>query len=558
MPWQCDGPHDPFPTLGWVALSFMRRNLLRPESDELASFDPTWEQEDFILNLYRVDEATGRRRSVRRAVLSRSRGWGKSPLVAAIGIFEALGDAVPDGFDADGRVKGKPWRTIRTPIVQLIGVSEDQTKNAWDPLLEMLRDGAPALDNFPGLEPMLTQVNLPGRGYIRPITSSAWTAKGGKPVCALLDQTESFFPSNGGVKLAQTLVDNATKRGGVVIETPNAFVPGEGSVAENTAHAADLMRQGKTKMDTGFLWDHREAPADTDLDDEDSLIRGLRIAYGDSSDHPDGCVIHDPPCPPGWAPIEDIKARVWDPDGDEQIARGNWLNQITHASDSFVSRPEWAALLREDQPARGDVVVLGFDGSRGRVKGKADATALVAMRVVDGLAFEIGGQSIWEAPDTPEGKDWETPVDLVQAAVREAFDRYTVVGWYGDPSGWGSEMATWEANYGPKLKVGRRDHPIAWQKNRTSVVAEAVKDLRSAIVNGDIGHTGSLSLTRHMLNARKRSTRSGDLLYKSSPSSPNKIDGAYALMLANRARLDALAKGLGEKPKAAGIPVRIR
>jgi hypothetical protein len=41
-----------------------------------------------------------------------------------------------------GRICGRRW-------VQLAAVSEDQTKNSWTPLLEMLRDG-PVVDNYPG------------------------------------------------------------------------------------------------------------------------------------------------------------------------------------------------------------------------------------------------------------------------------------------------------------------------------------------------------------------------------------------------------------------------
>jgi hypothetical protein len=52
-------------------------------------------------------------------------------------------------------VARKPWSDLRTPWVQFMAVSEEQTQNAWAPLLEMLRDG-PACDEFPGLEPLDT------------------------------------------------------------------------------------------------------------------------------------------------------------------------------------------------------------------------------------------------------------------------------------------------------------------------------------------------------------------------------------------------------------------
>ena len=71
--------------------------------------------------------------------------------------------------------------------------------------------------------------------------------------------------------------------------------------------------------------------------------------------------------------------------------------------------------------------------------------------------------------------------------------------------------------------------------------------MRDAIVNGEITFDGSPRLLSHFLNARRRSTRSGYLLYKAYPDSPDKIDGAYASMLAYRACLEATAAGVGRR-----------
>ena len=49
--------------------------------------------------------------------------------------------------------------------MQIAAVSETQTKNTWSPLLEMLQ--GPALDLYPGLEPLDTFVNLPRAGSRR-------------------------------------------------------------------------------------------------------------------------------------------------------------------------------------------------------------------------------------------------------------------------------------------------------------------------------------------------------------------------------------------------------
>lgn len=531
------------PTLGWYVLDWMVENLAAPARLDYTPFVPSREQEDFVLRWYEIDPRTGQFR-YNRGLIGRPRGWGKSPLLAAIAAVEGLGDVLPDGWDADGQPVGMPWSRRRTPKVHIAAVSEEQTGNTWQPLLEMLRNG-PVLDNYPGLDPLDTMVVLP-HGKIEQITASARTVKGAPATTGFLDQTEEWVPSNGGHRLAQAIRTNTAKNGGRTIESPNAFVPGENSVAEASAEFAQKIREGRTRS-TGLLLDHREAPPDTDMSDEASLIRGLRVAYGDSSAHPDGCVIHEPPCPPGWVDLQPLVERVWDTSSDPQVLRSDLLNQITHASDAWLSQPEWSAALDADaHVADRDVIVMGFDGSRGRRRGKADATALIGCRVADGLLFEI---RVWEQPDGPQGDGWVPNPLEVDATIAQAFDRWQVVGFFADPSGWGEHVARWEARYGRRLKVkAAQREPIAiWPRGKNAQVGEAVEAFRQAVLNGEARHNGSPALGRHVLNARRRSTRTGYLLYKSFPESKDKIDAAYAAVMAWKARIDALAEGVGSR-----------
>lgn len=534
MPWRPSEPGE-VPTLGWHVIDWITENLAAPDRAEYEPFRLYREQEDFVLRLYELHPVTGKRRR-RRAVLSRPRGWGKSPLLAALAIVEALADVVPDGWDADGQPVGRPWSTVRTPLVQIAAVSEAQTKNTWTPLLEMLQ--GPVLDAYPGLEPMETFVNLP-RGRIEPITSSARTVKGNRPVFAVLDQTEEWVRSNGGLKLAETIRINAAKVGGTTVESPNAFTPGEESVAEASAVYWSKIQEGKAR-DDGLYYDHREAPPETELAERESLMAGLRVAYGDSSGHPDGCVIHDPPCPPGHVDMDVIAATVWDPDISAQKSRADFLNQITHAADSWLSQPEWAACADPTKViADGDRVVLGFDGSRRRRGAVTDATALVACRVDDGHVWPVG---VWEQPDGPAGEDWEVPAVEVDAAVRGAFDRWKVVGFFADPAMWESYVADWEATYGRRLVVkASRQHPIEfWMVDAKA--APAVEALHAAVVDRQMTHDGSFVLTRHVLNAVRKPTSRGVSIRKQHPSSDRKIDAAVAAALAWECRLQAVAR----------------
>lgn len=518
------------PSLGWEALAWITDLLAMPDRPDYVPLTLTPEQAQFVLDFYRLDPVTGRR-VYRRAVWSRPKGHGKSPLMGALGVFEALGPAVPDGWDANGRPVGKPWSEVRTPLVQFAAVNEDQTRNAFDPLLEMIRQG-PVLDEY-AVDPMDTFVALP-KGRIEYITAAAVSKEGNKPVWAALDQTEGWIPSNGGRKLADVIRRNAGKIGGTTVETPNAYRPGMGSVSEMTAAYAEQIRAGKTR-DNGLLYDHLEAPAETDMADRESLMAGLQVAYGDSAESAGG-----------WVDLDRIIAEIWDPATDPQDARQFYLNQVTHASDSWVSAPQIKAIVdREKVVSPGDQIVLGFDGSRGRVRGKADATALVGMRVSDKHLFEI---AVWE-PGPNDPQDWAPNPLEVDATVRDCFERFRVVGFYADPSGWTSQVAEWEAAFHRKLRVkASRNTPIAaWPRGKDSRVSEVVEKMRQAIVNGEISMSDSPRLIAHMLHARRRDKRTGYLLYKSFPDSPDKIDAAYAACMAFSACIDAIAGGVGGK-----------
>lgn len=537
MPWKPTTPGE-VPTLGFLAIDWIAEYLAAPDRGEYEPFRLYDEQEEFVLRFYELDPRTGRRRR-RRGVISRPRGWGKSPLLAALCAFEALGPACPDGWDADGQPVGKPWNLVRTPLVQIGAITEEQAKkNTWGPLLEML-DHDRVLREYPGLEPLDTFVNLPpppGKktgGKIQPITASADSAKGNKPIFAILDQTEVFFPSNGGVKLARTVLINATKVGGHVVESPNAFTPGTGSVAEISAMYWEKIQRGKARND-GLYYDHREAPADTDLEDPESLMRGLVVAYGDSADRNGGHV-----------DLDHIAGSIQDPLIDPQTSRADYLNQITHASDSWLSRPEWNACAdRRKYIAPGDTIVLGFDGSLRRSRRITDATALIGCRVSDGHLFQI---RVWEQPDGPEGHGWEAPRDEVDQVVRETFERYKVVGFFADPAKWESYIADWEAAYNDKLLVkASRNHPIEWWMTggRARLIVRATEAFENAVKLRELTHDGAWALSRHVINARNRIGTAGLQIAKPHPESDQKIDAAVAAILAWQARLAAIAAGL--------------
>jgi hypothetical protein len=224
---------------------------------------------------------------------------------------------------------------------------------------------------------------------------------------------------------------------------------------------------------------------------------------------------------------------------------------VQAASDAWLSEPEWRSVGPQPDGefkviTDGEVITLGFDGSRSRVRGVTDATALIGCRVSDGHIFELG---VWEQPDGPSGVGWGVPVLQVEAAVAHAFGTYTVVGLYADPAKWESVISQWEGTYGSRLKVkASRDHPCYWWMTggRATFTARALERFHNAILDRELSHDGSYALTRHALNAHRRTGPRGLQIGKEHPDSPRKIDAVVAAVLAFEARADALSAGVVE------------
>jgi hypothetical protein len=552
VPWRGPEYEGEVPTLGWSVLDWMAEHLVVPDGPMAGQpLVLTEEQARFVLAFYEVRADAGpaiqgdrlvNARRLRRAVLSRPKGWGKSPIMAGLMLAEALAPVVPDGFDAVGEPVGRPWTSLGFKAkVQVAATSEPQTANTWDPLLDMCREG-PLARSYP-LRVMDTFVSFP-RGRIEPTTSAAVSREGFRPVFAVLDQTESMTPSNGGVKLARGVRRNLTKTGGSSIETPNAFQPGVGSVAELSWKAWELQREGRLRTKTGLLYDHREPPGDVDETDAESLLAAFRHVYGDST----------------WVDLDRVLADFWDPATDPSENRRFFLNMHDSAADAWLTRPEWMA--RHGVEVGGvaplsslDPITLGFDGSRGRRRGTTDATALIGCRVSDGHVFELG---VWEQPPGwPTNRPWRAPVADIDAAVHRAHREHRVVGFYADPAKWETYVAAWEATFGASYVVkATQQHPIEWWMtgHRARQVVAALEQFHGAVIEGELTWEGE-ALARHVLNARRRPSRSGIQIAKENPDSANKIDAAVAAVLAWQARLAALAKGVGQ---VVGVPTRVR
>lgn len=547
--------HDRNRSLGWLAVAWMEFFCRHGPGD--VQGQPVRHGDEFtgfLVDCYALD-ADGRQ-MYDSAFFSRPKGSDKSGLGGRLALFEALGPCRFAGWAEGGEVYEDPWglgfryvyepgepmgRPVTAPYIRCMATEEGQTGNVYDTVYFNLTDDESPLSHVPGVDAGLTRIYLPGGGEITPSTASSASKDGGKETFVVFDETHLYNQSELR-RMYNTVTRNMRKRkkiaGTWFLETTTMFAAGEDSIAEATYKLAEQIQEGRSRR-SRLMYDHRWGECE-DLSAEDQLRAAILESFGEAIE---------------WNDIDAIVDEFYDTRKDPVDSRRYFLNASTATSDAWLAPHEWSACLNvEKVVADGDRITLGFDGSRHRNRGVADATALVGCRVSDGHLFEI---AVWEQPQGPAGDDWWVPTEEVEAAVRSAFNRWKVVAFYADPAAdWRSYVAGWEADYGRRLRVkSSQKHPIEWWMNRAYLVVRALAQFHSAVVNGELSHDGSFALTRHVLNARRRPSRSGLQIAKENPDSPRKIDAAVAATLAWQARLDALAKGMDRKSASGRVVV---
>lgn len=546
--------HDNGRSLGWLAVAWMEFFVRHGPGDVQGEpIEHGDEYTGFIVDCYAVDEKG--RRLYDSAFLSRPKGCDKSGLASRLSLFEALGpcrilrDELGEPvFAQGGEVYTDPWglgfehvyepgepmgAPVKVPYIRCMATEEGQTGAVYDAIYFNLTDEdcplSEVLDRAD--DAGLTRVLLPGGGEITPSTSGAASKDGGKETFAVFDETHLYNRPELH-RMYSTVVRNLRKRKKIAetwfLETTTMYAPGEESVAEQTYKVAQLIQEGQTKREK-LLLDHRFGEINVeDLGDEKKLRQALTDAYGEAL---------------AWNDIDGMVDGILDPRSDIADSIRYFFNDHATAENAWLAGYEWAARVDATKVvADKEAITLGFDGSRSRQRGTTDATALIGCRVSDGHIFEI---DVWEQPHGAGARAWEVPVEEVLATVSSTFEKYDVVGMYADPARWDSHVAVWEREHGPRLRVkSSREHPIEWWMtgNRRRHTAEALEKLRGAVIDGDMTHDGSSTLTRHVLAARR--AKAGQIT-KDSPDSDRKIDAAVAATLAWQCRLDAIAKGVG-------------
>jgi hypothetical protein len=491
------GPAHPgdFPTLGWQVLDWTFAYLPSP-ADESQPLVYTDEQARRILRWYEIDPDTGQF-VYETLILEEAKGSGKSPFAGTLELVEFAGPCLFDGWDADGEPVAVPWGTGERPPPwnQIAAVSEDQTENTYGALYAMLTANEGKAASALGVDEGRTRLYLHGRpGRLEPVTASAGSREGQRTTKATLDETHLWLPTNGGVKLAKTLRRNVAKMGGRTVETTNAPVLGERSVAEqssaDTATPGTLhyCRRPKVEPDPGWS--------------DAQLSEALSEAYGDA----------------WWVDNERRVREIRKPTSDWGDTVRYWFNIRTPGSGRAVDPRRWDELAAPQEVKAGSYVALGFKHSH-------DATVLRGC-TAEGYSFVVA-QFL-----RPKGElDWTVPRAAVNEAVAGAFDTYKVGRMLCDPPQWRTEVEEWAAAYSDEVV-------LAFETSSSRRFAPAVDRWLTAIREGTHHHDADEATGAHVKAAHLRKVRTTDpdddtrTLYVLIPGSEGgQIAGAIADVL---------------------------
>jgi len=463
----------------------------------------------------------------RRGLLIGPQKLGKGPTTAAHICLEGVGPALfagwagrDDGYSCRdhgctcgwerpyefGEPMGMSWPT---PLIQITALSEEQTDNIYGALRPMIEFG-PLVDVIPKTGEQF--IRLPGGGRVDTVTSSAMSRLGQRVTFAPQDEVGLWTKTNRMMAVADTQYRGLAGMGGRASLTSNAWDPAESSVAQVQfeSKSKDIYRQ------------FHQPPSNLSYKNKVERRKIHTIVYGEALKSRGGHV-----------DLDAIEAEAFDLiERDPAQAERFFGNRIVAGSDSWIDPLVWNELEQTDSPfAPGDEITVGFDGSL-----RDDSTAIVGCRISDGLLFLLG---VWEAPlDPDQAAEWEVPVGEVDAAVASIFKTYKVERMYCDPAYWQDIVGRWAAEHGEKVV-------IEWWTNRERAMVAANERFHTAVATGELHFQPDDDeiLSRHVKNARRKITRSGVLIRKDRPGSPNKIDAAVSAVLAYEARGDAVAAG---------------
>lgn len=515
-------PGLPEYTLGYEVIRWMTDNLTITDGDNAGQpFRVTKRQARFLLWWYAVDEFGNWLYG--KAVRRLAKGSGKSPFAAAQALAEMMGPVRVDYFD-DGVPGGVVGKRVPNADVNLVATSFEQTANTMDAARQMAAQGSTTYKkhkltvNKRSIESLTEQIMLKVRA------SSVGSLEGGRTTFTVADETEHWTEGQQGADLMAVLSRNLAKTGNRMLETSNAWEPGDESAAEQSFEIWCAQEEGLTESEMPILYDAVIAPPNTSLSDEPgpgeiSLTEGLEWVYQD--------------CPWVLKNLSAIKEDVWRTP-DQASARRFYLNQPTAAKGAWVTPQMWQALADpERELVDGEDIVMFFDGSK-----SGDHSALVGCCMSDGHVFNIG---VWVPEDDGDGGTYIDKA-AVDNTIRRIKERFNVVAFWADRREWDTFVnVEWpllfaDNNLVPPKKRATELQTVNFDMSGSNSenlrrFGQAAEQTRDDITNKAFTHDGSGVLSQHVINAHAHALRNGYIsIRKQTPKSSRKIDAAVCMI----------------------------
>ncbi|CPR11955.1 phage terminase [Mycobacterium bohemicum DSM 44277] len=411
----------------------------------------------------------------RRALLEVPKGNGKSALSSWVGLY-----LLCNRF---------------SPVIPVAAASYEQAGLVF-------RDMQINVEESPKLRAMLIayegEIRVkdgPGRAYKVYATDN--TNDGARPTAVLADEIHAWVSPKQ--ERSHLVLTNGLSKRAASLEL-NVTTPGfnRDTLAGRLHDYGCRVNSGEVK-DDGFLfvWWGVE-PERYDLADDEQRAQAVRDAN---------------PAADLFLNVADVSARYF------QIPENDWLRYHggvwTTSVDSWLPPGAWDACADAGKTIPdGARICLGFDGSFSR-----DSTALIA--VTCETVPHVGVIGCWERPANA-WNGWRVPTAEVEQTIRDACARFDVAELAVDMYGWRHVFEVLEDDGLPVVDFPQlRSHMVP-----------ATERAYDAIRNQELTHSGDARLTRHVANARAKTTPRGRTVCKDHPDSPDKIDLCVAMVMA--------------------------
>jgi phage terminase large subunit-like protein len=423
---------------------------------------------------------------------------GKTTLVAAIGLYHLLTTVDADAYIA--------------------AASRDQASLVLKQARKFLRS-SPALQQYMTMK-QREIVSTRDEGFLRVLASDVDTADGVIPTLAIVDELHRHKSTD----LLGVFRDGLGPRQGRMITITTAGDDSESALGQMRAQA---YRMPTVRRDGAYRyarsrnadWAMHEWALDDDQDREDmGLVKTAN--------------------PASWHTIEELQRRRDDPSTTPwqwaRFACGVWLQ----GEDTAIGPVEWAGCGSDEIPVPDDgaTVRIGLD-----LGFKEDTTAAVVHWLdQEGVAWL--GRCVVLVPPAERGVGLRKKaiLDMV-AGLAEAFGAREVV---IDPETGGEIVAQ---DLEEQLGV-----EVVAHSQKPAPMAQAAERFYAAVREGTIRHPRDDVLTRHVLNAHRRSTSDGRWSFvKETKQSKKHIDALIAAAMVHNVAIDEFSTA--KEPMAAWI-----